>query len=86
MPSAVEGARLAGVHGSRTHPGRVNRPAPVLKTEEPTGTLPLPLDSVKGQGLPVKLFGSLGMTSRVGDFAGRLQLLSFVGVAVKRKS
>ncbi len=33
---------LAGVHGSRTHPGRGCRPATVLKTAEPTGTLPLP--------------------------------------------
>jgi hypothetical protein len=57
-----------------------------LKTEEPTGTLPLPLDRVTGQGPPVKFFGSLSMRSRVGNFAVRLQLLSFVGVAVKRKS
>ena len=33
---------LAGVHGSRTHPGRDHRPATVLKTAKPTGTLPLP--------------------------------------------
>ena len=34
--------RLAGVHGSRTHPGRVHRPATILKTAEATGPLPLP--------------------------------------------
>src|ERR1035437_6128804 len=34
--------RLAGAHGSRTHPAASGATATVLKTEEPTGTQPLP--------------------------------------------
>ena len=32
----------AGVDGSRTHHGPQSDPSPILKTGEPTGTLPLP--------------------------------------------
>jgi hypothetical protein len=42
---------LAGVHGSRTHPGRSYRPASVLKTERPTGTHPLPRLTAVSQAL-----------------------------------
>jgi hypothetical protein len=42
---------LAGVHGSRTHPGRVHRPTSVLKTERPTGAHPLPRLTAASQAL-----------------------------------
>src|SRR2546425_7443171 len=45
---------LAGVHGSRTHPGRVHRPATVLKTERPTGTFPLPALGSRNQDLETR--------------------------------
>ncbi len=38
---------LAGADGSRTHHGPQRDPSPVLKTGEPTGTLPLPFHSAQ---------------------------------------